>query len=69
MEYFISKKESRELLETLKREYKNDHNKFRKNNIALLDIDAKRDSFYDFLKKIILLDVQSRPMLLTKHDV
>lgn len=69
MEYFISKTESMELLETLKREYQKDHDKFHQYNIALLDIDTKRDSFYDFLKKIILLDIQSRPMLLTKHDV
>lgn len=69
MEYFINAEETIEVLEELKKAYQGEHDKFHQYNIALLDIDTRRDTFYCFLKKIVLLDIQSRPLLLTKHDV
>jgi len=69
MDYFFSQTETIEILEKAKREYQVAHDKFHQNIVDLLEIKAYKDSFYDFMKKIILLDIQSRPMLLTKYDV
>jgi len=69
MRYFKDKKEAKQVLEYIKKQYKKKHDKFHKFNLELLQADAKKDDFFTFLKKIVVMDLQSRPYRLSKHDV
>ncbi len=69
MKYFQDIDKSVEVLEYAKTCYKSLHDKFHISNMNLINIDRKNDNFYSFLKKISLMDLQSRPLLLSKHDM
>ncbi len=69
MIYFTDTKKAIKVLEYLKREYKNKHDKFHKFSMESLDIDAKSDDFLSFFKKIVLMDIQSRPNKLSKYRI
>lgn len=69
MEYFIDKKQTAMVLTEVKRRYKNEHDEFHNFWFRSLDADPKNDDFYTFLKKILSIDIQSRPVKLSKYDV
>jgi len=69
MEYFKDNKRSIKILEFIKQAYKKEHDDFHKFSLISLDADCKKDNFYSFLKKVVLMDVQSRPNNLSKYKV
>ncbi len=67
MKYF--KDNAAKVLAQIKDKYKNDHDEFHKFSMKPLGIDLEKDEFFPFFKKIVLMDVQSRPGNLTKFRV
>lgn len=69
MKYFNDVGKAIRVLEYVKQQYKSEHDKFHKFNLDLLNIDTKKDDFSSFFKKIVLMDIQSRPQRLSKYKV
>lgn len=69
MKYFKDNKQSIKVLEFVKQVYKKDQDDFHKFSLVSLNANCKKDNFYSFLKKVVLMDVQSRPNNLSKYKV
>lgn len=71
MKYFKDEdvKETIKVLEAVKQAYKKEQDKFHKSSLASLNANCKKDNFYTFLKKVVLMDIQSRPNNLSKYEV
>jgi len=69
MEYFKDVKQTIKVLEFVKRAYKKEQEDFHKFSLASLNANCKKDNFYTFFKKVVLMDIQSRPNNLSKYKV
>ena len=71
MKYFKDKdvEKTIKVLEFAKQAYKKEQDEFHKFCLASLNANCKKDNFYTFFKKVILMDIQSRPNNLSKYEV
>ena len=69
MRYFKDNKRTIKVLEFAKQAYKKEQDEFHRFSLMSLSANCKKDNFYSFLKKIILMDIQSRPNNLSKYEV
>lgn len=69
MKYFKDNKQSIKVLEFIKQAYEKEQDDFHKFSLVSLNANYEKDNFYSFLKKVVLMDVQSRPNNLSKYKV